>query len=101
MNLSIAGLVPHVIQHPYWILNVAPVAWIGRVSYSIYLWQQPFFFNSNPHSPLFPLWGLVLACISYYLIEQPILRYRDRKRSTASRSEERNRLTAHAGSMSG
>src|SRR5690348_1177226 len=37
MHLSIAGLLLHVVQRPYWILNVSPVAWLGKISYSLYL----------------------------------------------------------------
>jgi peptidoglycan/LPS O-acetylase OafA/YrhL len=36
-------LVLHVIQSPYRILNLAPLVWLGRISYSLYLWQEPFF----------------------------------------------------------
>jgi hypothetical protein len=28
-NCSMAGLLPHVVQRPYWLLNVAPVVWLG------------------------------------------------------------------------
>jgi peptidoglycan/LPS O-acetylase OafA/YrhL len=43
LHCSIAGLVLHVIQSPYRILNLAPLVWLGRISYSLYLWQEPFF----------------------------------------------------------
>jgi peptidoglycan/LPS O-acetylase OafA/YrhL len=43
LHCSIAGLVLLVMQSPYRILNLAPLVWLGRISYSLYLWQEPFF----------------------------------------------------------
>lgn len=78
MEAAIAGIIIHVVQRPYWILNVAPVVWFGQISYSLYLWQQPFL---NPSSSSPSRYGVIaavgLACGSYYLIERPLLRYRD------------------------
>jgi peptidoglycan/LPS O-acetylase OafA/YrhL len=66
------------------LLEVAPIRFVGRISYSLYLWQQLFFFND--HTPaawpmsklqLFPLNYLAaFACAlaSYYLIERPLIR---------------------------
>jgi len=53
MYFSMAGLLLHVVQTPYRILNLAPVVWLGRLSYSLYLWQQPFFFYpaNRPGAP--------------------------------------------------
>jgi peptidoglycan/LPS O-acetylase OafA/YrhL len=82
MQCSIAGLLLHVIQSPYRILNIAPVMWLGRISYSLYLWQQPFFFAQTPEPAYRLLFALGLACLSYYLVEQPALRLRQ-KRATA------------------
>jgi peptidoglycan/LPS O-acetylase OafA/YrhL len=79
LHCSIAGLVLHVIQSPYRFLNVAPVMWLGRISYSLYLWQEPFFF-SQTRTPVYKMvLGVGLACLSYYLVEQPVLRLRGRK----------------------
>lgn len=83
LHCSIAGLVLHVIQSPYRVLNIAPVMWLGRISYSLYLWQEPFFFNPS-RQPTYKLVVCVgLACLSYYLVEQPALRLRDRKTRVA------------------
>jgi peptidoglycan/LPS O-acetylase OafA/YrhL len=76
MQCSIAGLVLHVIQSPYRILNLAPVMWLGRISYSLYLWQQPFFFAPTRQPTYKLLFALGVACLSYYLVEQPALRLR-------------------------
>ena len=73
---AIGGILIHVVQNPYRILNIAPVVWVGQISYSLYLWQQPFM---NPDSPMrygvFAALGM--ACVSYYLVERPLLRCRD------------------------
>jgi peptidoglycan/LPS O-acetylase OafA/YrhL len=81
LHCAIAGLVLHVIQSPYRILNLAPVVWLGRISYSLYLWQQPFFFNPSRQAAYKLLLGIALACLSYYLVEQPMLRFRDRQQT--------------------
>jgi peptidoglycan/LPS O-acetylase OafA/YrhL len=86
LHCSIAGLVLHVIQSPYRILNFAPVVWLGKISYSLYLWQEPFFFNPSRQSAYRLFLGIGLACLSYYLVEQPVLRLRDRK-TAAPQSE--------------
>lgn len=78
LNVSLAGLVLHVIQFPYRALNWAPVAWLGKISYSVYLWQELFCSNPTLHlgySLLVPV--LACACLSYYLVEKPALRLRD------------------------
>lgn len=66
------------------ILSSQPLRFVGRISYSLYLWQQIFL---EVHTPswgilhLFPL-NLVasvgLALGSYYLIERPFLRLKER-----------------------
>jgi len=79
VHVSIAALVLHVIQVPYRALNWAPVAWIGKISYSIYLWQELFCTNTSlrlGYSLILPT--LAAACLSYYLVEQPMLRLREK-----------------------
>ena len=82
LHFSIAGLLLHVVQVPYRFLNWQPVAWLGRISYSLYLWQQPFCADPKLRSGYFAVFALFAACLSYYLIEQPMLRRREKKMST-------------------
>jgi peptidoglycan/LPS O-acetylase OafA/YrhL len=65
LHLSIAGVVLHVIQTPYHALNWAPGAWIGEISYSLYLWQELFCSNSGLHQ------GYLLAVMA---LDVPVYR---------------------------
>ncbi|MBL3962826.1 acyltransferase [Burkholderia cenocepacia] len=62
-------------------LRAGPVVFVGTISFSLYLWQQPF---ANPGLPVphgFPLgivWALMAATASYFLVEKPFLRLKDR-----------------------
>jgi peptidoglycan/LPS O-acetylase OafA/YrhL len=70
------------------ILNWRPIAQIGVLSYSIYIWQTLFLHDDNarvfsavPWLGTFPgnwLGFLAAAALSYYLVEQPALRSRAR-----------------------
>jgi peptidoglycan/LPS O-acetylase OafA/YrhL len=83
-TFSIAGLLLHVVRRPYRFLNVAPVVWLGRISYSLYLWQQPFFFTATRQPVYKLLLGVGLACLSYYLVEQPVLALREKRKAVSS-----------------
>lgn len=65
----------------YWFLNTKLINFIGLLSYSLYLWQQLFtyksdmFINKTPYNFIF----LILASLfSYYIIEKPFLKLKDR-----------------------
>jgi peptidoglycan/LPS O-acetylase OafA/YrhL len=79
-HLSIAGVVMHVIQVPYNFLNWRPVEWLGRISYSLYLWQEPFCPNSNFRPVCAILLALAAASLSYYCVEQPMLKFREKRK---------------------
>jgi len=79
MHLSIAGLLKHVVERPYGFLNARPIVWLGQISYSLYLWQQVFIFGEHAqpwHSVFF---ALGMASASFYLVERPMLRLRERR----------------------
>lgn len=65
------------------LLSPAPLQWVGRLSYSLYLWQQPFCWSALATAwapsawPLLLAASLVCAVASYYLIERPALAWRD------------------------
>lgn len=63
------------------LLDWRPLAWIGQLSYSLYLWQQIFCFRSPlPILGWFPLnvaLSFAAAALSFYFVEKPALRLRD------------------------
>jgi peptidoglycan/LPS O-acetylase OafA/YrhL len=64
------------------VLNATPLVFVGWLSYSLYLWQQPFL-NRGSASPLaaFPVNIIIvvlLALTSYFLVERPALALRQR-----------------------
>lgn len=83
-NLGIAFCIQHCIRKRYWILNWKPVVWIGILSYSLYLCQEPFFQIHPAHfTERFPvnlIFVLLAAIACHYLIEKPFLRLRELRR---------------------
>ena len=66
----------------YQILNSKPATWLGAMSYSLYLWQEPFlnswvtdWYASWPTNLLLTF---VCACFSYYVVEKPIMNFKYR-----------------------
>jgi peptidoglycan/LPS O-acetylase OafA/YrhL len=64
MHFSIAGLLMHVVQRPYRILNFGPEVWWGKISYGLYLWQQLFAFGEHPRPWYFPILAVGVAAAS-------------------------------------
>ena len=67
-----------------WILNWPPVAFVGVLSYSLYLWQQLFlnrssgaWVNAFPQNIVF---AAAAALASYFVVEKPLLGLRHRLR---------------------
>ncbi len=64
------------------LLTASPLQWLGRLSYSLYLWQQLFLTNLNytwtGYFPISLVAALVAACLSYYLVETPLMRFKNR-----------------------
>ncbi|MEA2494683.1 MAG: hypothetical protein QOJ29_2594 [Thermoleophilaceae bacterium] len=77
---------------PRRILRNRVVAWLGLISYGVFLWHHPIALKLTDANDrgLFPgfrmlgitaaTFGIAVACAaaSYYLLERPILRYKDR-----------------------
>jgi peptidoglycan/LPS O-acetylase OafA/YrhL len=86
MNLCIALCIDRCVRIPNdrvgRILNWRPIALIGVLSYSLYLWQQ-LFLNRNSLAvyasfPLNLALAMGVASASYYLLEKPLFRVRKR-----------------------
>jgi peptidoglycan/LPS O-acetylase OafA/YrhL len=64
------------------VLNARPLVWLGLLSYSLYLWQQPFLHHrlheAHTTFPLNLALAFGLALLSYFLLERPLLRLRSR-----------------------
>jgi peptidoglycan/LPS O-acetylase OafA/YrhL len=83
---------------PRRILGHRLLAWFGLVSYGVFLWHQPLMAPVIEHGgddliPGMPFPSLLLtlgavsvaiAAASYYLVERPILRFKDRRRPTTA-----------------
>ena len=86
-----ALLVSTILKPNSWLgifLENRPLAWVGRISYSLYLWQQIFLLQSGTPEKEFAAWPLrilqnypfglpvtfLVAIISYYGLEQPLRR---------------------------
>ena len=63
-------------------LNWKPIAFLGTLSYSIYLWQQLFLNRKGAYAvntfPLSIILSLSCGCISYFFIERPFLKLKER-----------------------
>lgn len=85
-NAGILFVLMHAIRHPGGlpgrVLNSAPFVFVGTLSYSLYLWQEPFlYFRGGSWFDAFPQ-NLVLAfaaaVVSYSFVERPFLAIKDR-----------------------
>ena len=85
LNIGIALSIEKAARTAPAILNKRPIVLIGAMSYSIYLWQQPFAMSGTqlvPNSLLNFFFRILLiglfASASYFLLEQPFLKMRRR-----------------------
>lgn len=89
-SFFISIFILHIITIPketilYRVLNYPLIIYIGKLSYSIYIWQQLFLIPSNVsyHAnvwwaffPLNMLMALTVAIFSYHFVEQPLLKFK-------------------------
>jgi peptidoglycan/LPS O-acetylase OafA/YrhL len=78
------------------LLSVGPVVFVGRISYSLYLWHFPVFVVLGVNKPgvvaaAVPALLITVACAvaSYYFIELPFLRRKRQPRVSTERAAER------------
>lgn len=73
--VMIALIMGAAIERRDWILNAGPLVWSGLLSYSLYLWQQPFLVLKGPLDFLSVrlLATFAAAYLSYRFIERPVL----------------------------
>jgi peptidoglycan/LPS O-acetylase OafA/YrhL len=78
------------IERKDYILNCRWVTWTGLLSYSLYLWQQPFLTLHGPFDNILArnICGIAAAILSYYLVEQPALKLFKRKPISKSNGQE-------------
>jgi peptidoglycan/LPS O-acetylase OafA/YrhL len=90
-NVALAIVIDRFVRYPDGpagkVLNWRPVMFVGTLSYSLYLWQEPFI---NPHVqnattqwPVNVILAIGCSVASYFLVEKPFLALRKR-RSRAS-----------------
>jgi peptidoglycan/LPS O-acetylase OafA/YrhL len=79
LSLCVPLLLAGTVLNPHWgisrMLELRPLRWLGRISYSVYLWQQ--LFLGNGRTGLLPLRiaaAMMCAGASFYLIEKPMIR---------------------------
>jgi hypothetical protein len=84
-GIAVAVILAHAILLPNGFLaralSIAPLVWLGRISYGVYLWHWPLFALINVESTGLTGGGLLAArfaatiaisAVSYVLVEQPI-----------------------------
>ena len=91
MQVGIALSIQHAVRMRYRVLNWTPVAWLGTLSYSFYLWQQPFldrgsqaWWTGFPQNLAF---ALLFAAASYYWVEKPFLAMREGRKHKATEDQ--------------
>jgi peptidoglycan/LPS O-acetylase OafA/YrhL len=83
-NLAIALCIDWAVTHHEGrigrVLKAAPLVFVGWISYSLYLWQQPFLNRASDAAvaafPLNIIIAVSLALVSYFIVERPALRMR-------------------------
>ena len=81
ITITLDGCIRNAAGSTRW-LNWGPLSFVGTLSYSLYLWQQPFLNRTEARVftwfPLNIALVFVFALASYYGVEKPFLRLRQR-----------------------
>jgi peptidoglycan/LPS O-acetylase OafA/YrhL len=86
-NVAIALILDRAVRLPDGalgrVLNARPLVFVGTISYSLYLWQQPFVNRHASlwmnHLPQSVILAFAAAFASYRLVERPVLAWRERR----------------------
>lgn len=73
--LLLAISVNHLVTAPAfvkWLLSLRLLRWFGVYSFSLYLWQQPFFLLATEKTLYWPLLAIACGITSYLCIEKPV-----------------------------
>jgi peptidoglycan/LPS O-acetylase OafA/YrhL len=115
-SIFLAVLIPIILSgtllHPDWLvsrlLDSKAIAWIGRISYSLYIWQQLFLvpgWEQPSHFWTRVPWNvaaaLAAACVSFYLLETPFIRLGGRLAAMFSFRRETEAGGVHANESAG
>lgn len=97
--LFVAVVIGAAIERRDAFLNKGPLVWSGLLSYSLYLWQQPFLVMNGPLNYFAVRLALTFAAAycSYRWIEQPIIHFfagRDKRAERVSLPIEKQTTTA-------
>jgi peptidoglycan/LPS O-acetylase OafA/YrhL len=97
--LFVAVVIGAAIERRDAFLNKGPLVWSGLLSYSLYLWQQPFLVMNGPLNYFVVRLGLTFAAAycSYKWVEQPIIHFfagRDKRAERVSLPIEKQTTTA-------
>jgi peptidoglycan/LPS O-acetylase OafA/YrhL len=78
-------LIGHTVLNPHGLvgrlLEFSPLKWLGRISYSLYIWQMLFLVEGSRPLGLIQAFPLSLICpfvcaaLSYYLVEKPMIAF--------------------------
>ncbi|MDZ8055063.1 MAG: acyltransferase family protein [Aulosira sp. ZfuVER01] len=81
LGILIAWLHANPLSYANRLLSIPFLVYVGKISYSLYIWQQLFLTNENATiSGIFPYnlgFSFLAGMASYYLIEKPCLKFKD------------------------